>query len=63
MVDWNRFDIGKGNSVAIDNGSGATLNRVTGGSPSSIFGNLTASGSMNQASQKGNPILAGFPVI
>jgi filamentous hemagglutinin family protein len=46
VVDWNSFSIGQGNIVTINNGSGATLNRVTGGSPSSILGSLTATGSV-----------------
>jgi len=46
VIDWNSFSIGKTNSVTFDNGSGATLNRVTGGSPSAIFGRLNATGSV-----------------
>ncbi|MEW9584347.1 filamentous hemagglutinin N-terminal domain-containing protein [Paraburkholderia sp. DGU8] len=46
VIDWNRFSIGKANTVSFDNGSGATLNRVTGGSPSAILGNLNATGSV-----------------
>ncbi|CAD6552547.1 hypothetical protein LMG28727_05381 [Paraburkholderia kirstenboschensis] len=46
VVDWNSFSIGAGNRVVFANGNGATLNRVTGGSPSVIMGTLTASGSV-----------------
>ncbi|MGF6853358.1 filamentous hemagglutinin N-terminal domain-containing protein [Paraburkholderia sp. CI3] len=46
VIDWNSFSIGKTNSVTFDNGSGATLNRVTGGSPSAIVGRLGATGSV-----------------
>jgi filamentous hemagglutinin family protein len=46
VIDWNSFAIGKGNTVSFDNGSGATLNRVTGGSPSAILGSLNATGSV-----------------
>lgn len=46
IVDWNSFSIGNGNHVSINNGNGATLNRVTGGSPSSIYGALSATGSV-----------------
>ena len=46
VIDWNSFSIGSGNRVDIVNGSGATLNRVTGGNPSSIFGTLSATGSV-----------------
>jgi filamentous hemagglutinin family protein len=46
VVDWNSFSIGGSNHVVFANNNGATLNRVTGGSPSSILGTLTASGSV-----------------
>ncbi|MGF6654608.1 filamentous hemagglutinin family protein [Paraburkholderia youngii] len=46
VIDWNSFSIGRHNSVTFDNGTGATLNRVTGGSPSAIFGRLSATGSL-----------------
>ncbi|MGF6735227.1 filamentous hemagglutinin family protein [Paraburkholderia youngii] len=46
VIDWSSFSIGRDNSVTFDNGTGATLNRVTGGSPSAIFGRLSATGSL-----------------
>jgi filamentous hemagglutinin family protein len=46
IIDWSGFSIGSGGTVRFDNGSGATLNRVTGGSVSSIDGLLSASGSV-----------------
>jgi filamentous hemagglutinin family protein len=46
IVDWTSFSIGSGNSVRFDNGTGATLNRVTGGSASAILGQLSATGSL-----------------
>ncbi|HEY2019632.1 filamentous hemagglutinin N-terminal domain-containing protein [Paraburkholderia sp.] len=46
VIDWNSFSIGRNNIVTFDNGSGATLNRVTGGSPSAILGRLSATGSL-----------------
>ncbi|MGF6961888.1 filamentous hemagglutinin N-terminal domain-containing protein [Paraburkholderia youngii] len=46
VIDWSSFSIGRHNSVTFDNGTGATLNRVTGGSPSAIFGRLSATGSL-----------------
>ena len=46
VIDWDSFSIGRRNSVMIDNGTGATLNRVTGGSPSAILGRLSATGSV-----------------
>ena len=45
IIDWKSFSIGAGKTVAINNGSGATLNIVTGTLPSSINGTLTATGS------------------
>ncbi|MFM0694273.1 filamentous hemagglutinin family protein [Paraburkholderia sp. GV068] len=46
VIDWNSFSIGKGNTVTFDNDGGATLNRVTGSSPSALLGNLNATGSV-----------------
>ncbi len=46
IIDWSSFSIGRGGAVDFRNGSGATLNRVTGGSISSLDGLLTASGSV-----------------
>ncbi len=46
IIDWDGFSVGKGNTVQFNNGSGATLNRVTGTSVSSIDGLLSATGSV-----------------
>ncbi len=46
VIDWTGFSIGSGNHVNIDNGTGATLNRVTGTAASSILGTLSATGSV-----------------
>ena len=46
VVNWNSFSIGAGNGAHFDNGSGATLNRVTGNIQSRIDGALTATGSL-----------------
>ena len=47
IINWSSFSIGQGGSVTFDNGSGATLNRVTSGGPlSSIDGLLSATGSV-----------------
>lgn len=46
VIDWTSFSIGSGNRVNIQNGTGATLNRVTGANPSSILGTLSATGSV-----------------
>jgi filamentous hemagglutinin family protein len=41
VIDWKSFSIGAGNTVAVQNPGGATLNRVTGPTPSRIDGTLT----------------------
>lgn len=46
VIDWKSFSIGTGNRVVIENGTGATLNRVTGSGASNIFGTLSATGSV-----------------
>ncbi len=46
IINWTDFSIGRGGTVQFDNGTGATLNRVTGGSVSSIDGLLSATGSV-----------------
>jgi filamentous hemagglutinin family protein len=46
IIDWKSFSIGQGGAVQFNNGSGATLNRVTGGDLSSILGTLKATGSL-----------------
>ena len=46
VIDWQSFSIGAGARVEVHNGSGATLNRVVSGDPSSIMGRLAASGSV-----------------
>ena len=46
VIDWNSFSIDSGHRVRIENGTGATLNRVTGPMPSWIFGTLQATGSV-----------------
>ena len=54
VVDWTSFSIGNGNHVDFNNGTGATLNRVTGGSPSSILGALSATGASISSIHKGS---------
>ncbi|RSV41142.1 filamentous hemagglutinin N-terminal domain-containing protein [Sphingomonas sp. ABOLE] len=46
IIDWAHFSIGEKAGVLIENGSGATLNRVTGSAVSSIDGLLRATGSV-----------------
>ena len=46
VIDWRRFSIGGGDHVNVNNGTGATLNRVTGGDMSMILGTLSSTGSV-----------------
>jgi filamentous hemagglutinin family protein len=46
IINWNTFSVGNGAAVNFNNGSGATLNRVTGNVPSQLDGSLTATGSL-----------------
>ena len=46
IIDWRTFSIGAGQTAQFNNGSGATLNRVTGSGVSSIDGLLSATGSV-----------------
>ncbi|MDR5884085.1 filamentous hemagglutinin N-terminal domain-containing protein [Caballeronia sp. LZ032] len=45
IIDWNSFSIGNGHTVNVNNGTGATLSRVTGTDRSVIDGSLKATGS------------------
>lgn len=49
VIDWRAFTIADGHQVSIDNGQGATLNRVMGGQLSRIDGLLTGTGSRSPA--------------
>lgn len=53
VIDWSQFSIGSGNRVTFANGNGATLNRVTGGDPSAIYGTLSATGSVYLVNPQG----------
>ncbi|MCW2370766.1 YDG domain-containing protein [Sphingobium sp. B11D3D] len=53
IIEWNDFSIGQGGTVAIDNGKGATLNRVTGAAASSIDGLLQSTGSVYLINRNG----------
>lgn len=59
VIDWNGFSIAGGNRVTFDNGNGATLNRVTGGTTSSILGTLSATGSVYLINPQGIVVGAG----
>nr|WP_249110557.1 filamentous hemagglutinin N-terminal domain-containing protein [Neokomagataea anthophila] len=46
IIDWHSFSIGNGRVVQFNNGTGATLNRVTGEQATAIQGRLGATGSV-----------------
>ena len=54
IINWNSFDVNKGESVLFNQNSSSSiiLNRVTSGLPTNIFGNISANGNvfiLNQA--------------
>jgi filamentous hemagglutinin family protein len=53
IIDFSSFSIGKSGTVKINNGMGATLDRVTGGNLSQIFGTLSATGSVYLVNPQG----------
>jgi filamentous hemagglutinin family protein len=53
IINWNNFSIANKGSVRIENGKGATLNRVTGSSVSNIDGLLSATGSVYLINKNG----------
>ncbi|NIJ41979.1 filamentous hemagglutinin family protein [Parvibaculum indicum] len=63
IIDWNSFSIGSGHSVVIDNGAGATLNRVNGSDLSRIDGLLSATGSAYLINRNGIVIGRGGKVV
>jgi filamentous hemagglutinin family protein len=63
IINWDGFSIGAGNSVAIQNGLGATLNRVTGGDISQIDGLLTATGSAYLINPNGIVVGPGGEIV
>ncbi len=63
IINWNSFNVGSGHSVHFANGSGATLNRVTGLGASHINGSLSATGSLFLLNKNGVIIGAGGQVL
>jgi filamentous hemagglutinin family protein len=53
VIDWRSFSVGEGHRVNVDNGSGATLSRVTGAERSLIVGKLNATGSFYLVNPQG----------
>ncbi len=63
IIDWQKFAIGAGGTVRINNGSGATLNRVTGGDLSRIDGSLSGTGSIYVINPNGVVVGPGGKVV
>ncbi|MGC8541843.1 MAG: beta strand repeat-containing protein, partial [Phycisphaerae bacterium] len=63
IINWKGFSIGNGNTVEFNNGSGATLNRVTGVNISNIDGMLGATGSVYLINPNGVVIGPGGKVL
>src|SRR5580698_2328407 len=63
IINWNSFSIGSKNSVTFDNGSGATLNRVTGGNLSRLAGQLHATGSLYLMNSAGMVVAGSGHVV
>lgn len=55
IINWDSFDINKGESVHFNQNSSSSivLNRVTNGMPTNIFGNLSANGNVFVLNQAG----------
>jgi filamentous hemagglutinin family protein len=62
IIDWNSFSIGTGSTVTFHNGAGATLNRVTGTTPTTILGQLLATGNIYLLNPEGILIGRGATV-
>jgi filamentous hemagglutinin family protein len=63
VIDWRAFSIATGNQVSINNGAGATLNRVLGGQLSQIDGLLTATGSVYLMNPNGVIVGSGGRIL
>lgn len=63
IISWQSFSIGVGGLVQFNNGNGATLNRVTGGSLSQIDGLLSATGSVYLINPNGVVVGPGGRVV
>ncbi len=63
IVTWGSFSIGANNTVQFNNGTGATLNWVTGGNISQINGRLNATGSLYLINPQGVVIGPGGKVV
>ena len=53
VINWQSFNVGKDAHVQFNNGSGATLNRVTGPEASTILGRISATGQITISNGNG----------
>ncbi len=63
IIDWQSFSVDSGKTVRFDNAGGATLNRVTGGELSRIFGQLKATGSVYLINPSGVVVGPGGKIV
>lgn len=63
IINWDSFSVGAGHTVHFANGTGATLNRVTGLTASQIDGTLSATGSLYLLNRNGIIIGADGKVL
>lgn len=63
VINWQGFSIGSGGAVQINNGSGATLNRVTSKQLSQIDGQLTGTGAVYLINPNGVVVGPGGKVL
>ena len=63
VINWQGFSVGAGASVRFNNGSGATLNRVTGAQSSSLLGHIGATGTVFLINPNGVVIGPGGTVV
>ena len=63
VINWQGFSVGTGGTVQVNNGAGATLNRVTGDSLSQISGQLAATGSVFLINPNGIVVGPGGKVV
>ena len=63
VINWQSFSIGSAGKVQINNGSGATLNRVTGNNLSQIDGQLSSTGSTYLINQHGVVVGPGGKIL
>lgn len=63
VINWQGFSVGAGGTVQFNNGTGATLNRVTGAQLSSLQGHLNATGTVFLINPNGVVVGPGGTVV